>query len=333
MDIQDDNYFTTMLRSAVNFFFYFRARIWAIASGREDLITKENLHTLSYKICGRHFENKMFLNDLHNRLQKNAVPTLFAEGTSSDSTRKICQDLDEAFPHSSDVTSVITFSPTLEDTSSHSTKELCQDETLPQSSDVASVGTLFCALESTSSHSTKELCQDLVKTFPHSSDVASVSRSCLVTAQSHQTQTDLSLSSSTPRKNRLKRKLRHLENTMPEQHMQDASSSIELKYSDIVKEEMLSDETDSQQVDEVQENNIQDQEKHPEYETITKKRSVSLIEEDECDLIGKCVAAKLRRLDPIDALIAEKRINDILFDFQLKSLSRSGSQLRIPDDL
>ncbi|XP_050305940.1 uncharacterized protein LOC126743057 isoform X3 [Anthonomus grandis grandis] len=303
----------------------------------------------------------MFLNDLHNRLQKNAVPTLFAEGTSSDSTRKICQDLDEAFPHSSDVTSVITFSPTLEDTSSHSTKELCQDETLPQSSDVASVGTLFCALESTSSHSTKELCQDLVKTFPHSSDVASVSRSCLVTAQSHQTQTDLSLSSSTPRKNRLKRKLRHLENTMPEQHMQDASSSIELKYSDIVKEEMLSimseqhmqdasssvelkysdivkeemlsDETDSQQVDEVQENNIQDQEKHPEYETITKKRSVSLIEEDECDLIGKCVAAKLRRLDPIDALIAEKRINDILFDFQLKSLSRSGSQLRIPDDL
>ncbi|XP_050305943.1 uncharacterized protein LOC126743057 isoform X6 [Anthonomus grandis grandis] len=124
-----------------------------------------------------------------------------------------------------------------------------------------------------------------------------------------------------------------LAETMPEQHMQDASSSIELKYSDIVKEEMLSDETDSQQVDEVQENNIQDQEKHPEYETITKKRSVSLIEEDECDLIGKCVAAKLRRLDPIDALIAEKRINDILFDFQLKSLSRSGSQLRIPDDL
>ncbi|XP_050305944.1 uncharacterized protein LOC126743057 isoform X7 [Anthonomus grandis grandis] len=120
---------------------------------------------------------------------------------------------------------------------------------------------------------------------------------------------------------------------MSEQHMQDASSSVELKYSDIVKEEMLSDETDSQQVDEVQENNIQDQEKHPEYETITKKRSVSLIEEDECDLIGKCVAAKLRRLDPIDALIAEKRINDILFDFQLKSLSRSGSQLRIPDDL
>lgn len=36
----------------------------------------EELHR-GYRVCGVHFEDKMFLNDLRNRLQPHAVPTVF----------------------------------------------------------------------------------------------------------------------------------------------------------------------------------------------------------------------------------------------------------------
>ncbi|KAI4454224.1 thap domain-containing [Holotrichia oblita] len=62
-----------------------RARIWAIAGRREDLL--ENLESLhrSHRLCGAHFEAKAFLNDLRNRLQPEAVPTIVPslEGPSS----------------------------------------------------------------------------------------------------------------------------------------------------------------------------------------------------------------------------------------------------------
>lgn len=60
-----------------------------MACNREDLLLKPNLHNLSYRVCAMHFENRMFANDSHNRLQKNAVPTIFPsiEGTASGSIK------------------------------------------------------------------------------------------------------------------------------------------------------------------------------------------------------------------------------------------------------
>lgn len=57
-----------------------RAQEWVMAIHREDLLDKlEHLNKGSYKICGMHFENKMFLNDLRNRLHKDAIPTNFPQ--------------------------------------------------------------------------------------------------------------------------------------------------------------------------------------------------------------------------------------------------------------
>ncbi|XP_074032675.1 uncharacterized protein isoform X3 [Leptinotarsa decemlineata] len=76
-------------KSKISFFMFpkdqERARIWAMACGRDDLTDKvERLHR-GYHICGGHFETKYFLNDLRNRLQPNAVPTIFPtlEGSTS----------------------------------------------------------------------------------------------------------------------------------------------------------------------------------------------------------------------------------------------------------
>lgn len=38
----------------------------------------ENLYR-GYRVCSKHFENKMFLSDLHNRLQHHAVPVLLLD--------------------------------------------------------------------------------------------------------------------------------------------------------------------------------------------------------------------------------------------------------------
>lgn len=48
-------------------------------------------------------------------------------------------------------------------------------------------------------------------------------------------------------------------------------------------------------------------------------------EDDECDIVGKNIAAKLRKLSPEMKMYAEKVINDILFEAQLGNLSRYSS--------
>ncbi|XP_072375337.1 uncharacterized protein [Diabrotica undecimpunctata] len=56
-----------------------------MACGREDLLNKaERLHR-SHHLYGTHFDNKMFLNDMGNRLQPSAVLTNFplTEGSST----------------------------------------------------------------------------------------------------------------------------------------------------------------------------------------------------------------------------------------------------------
>lgn len=65
-------------------FCYFRARTWVVACNREDLLGVVNTLNKSHRICQDHFELKMFTNDQCNRLNPNAVPTLFPlqEGSS-----------------------------------------------------------------------------------------------------------------------------------------------------------------------------------------------------------------------------------------------------------
>ncbi|CAL1681151.1 unnamed protein product [Lasius platythorax] len=52
-----------------------RSKLWVEACGRQDLMkkTSEELYK-NYRVCALHFSQKMFLNDLQNRLQSNAVP-------------------------------------------------------------------------------------------------------------------------------------------------------------------------------------------------------------------------------------------------------------------
>ena len=51
----------------------------------------------------------------------------------------------------------------------------------------------------------------------------------------------------------------------------------------------------------------------------------SMIAEDEFDAIGRNVAAKLRHMRLDQRIIAEKLLNDILFEAQLGSLHRDSS--------
>lgn len=49
-------------------------RIWIERSGRPDLLDKVNVH--EERVCERHFESNMFLNDYRNRLHASAVPSI-----------------------------------------------------------------------------------------------------------------------------------------------------------------------------------------------------------------------------------------------------------------
>jgi THAP domain len=53
----------------------FSALAWAAAIERHDLIEVDAKELGKYVICGEHFEEPAFLNDLHNRLQPSAVPS------------------------------------------------------------------------------------------------------------------------------------------------------------------------------------------------------------------------------------------------------------------
>lgn len=61
-----------------------RSRLWVIASGRDDLLTKLDSLNKNYRLCSDHFESRMFSNEKRNRLICDAVPTIFPslEGSS-----------------------------------------------------------------------------------------------------------------------------------------------------------------------------------------------------------------------------------------------------------
>lgn len=59
-------------------------------------------------------------------------------------------------------------------------------------------------------------------------------------------------------------------------------------------------------------------------------RLATVRQEDEYDVVGKNVAAKMRSLDPEQKIYAEKIINDALYEAQLKNLSRY-SRLHNPE--
>ncbi|XP_018574228.1 uncharacterized protein LOC108913207 [Anoplophora glabripennis] len=60
-----------------------RARTWVFNSHHEDLM--ENLNNLhkTHRLCGDHFNIKMFTNKYCNRLKHNAIPTIFPEQEGS----------------------------------------------------------------------------------------------------------------------------------------------------------------------------------------------------------------------------------------------------------
>jgi hypothetical protein len=49
---------------------------WIRACNRPDLKEKDDKFIKQTRVCAKHFETKMFLNDLKNRLQPHAKPTL-----------------------------------------------------------------------------------------------------------------------------------------------------------------------------------------------------------------------------------------------------------------
>lgn len=71
----------------------FRAQIWLIACGREDLLHK-GVNLFKYKICSAHFEKKHF--NVY-RLKSDAVPTLFPTMESSSlAEHSYCQAINDS---------------------------------------------------------------------------------------------------------------------------------------------------------------------------------------------------------------------------------------------
>lgn len=66
-----------MVNFSLKLIFFFNnsisCRIWIEHSGRPDLLEKVNVH--EERVCERHFESHMFLNDYRNRLHATAVPS------------------------------------------------------------------------------------------------------------------------------------------------------------------------------------------------------------------------------------------------------------------
>ena len=58
------------------FFMINRAYVWLHEIGRQDLLEKSKCERKKYRVCSHHFESCMFANYQHNRLLETAVPTL-----------------------------------------------------------------------------------------------------------------------------------------------------------------------------------------------------------------------------------------------------------------
>ena len=63
------------------------------------------------------------------------------------------------------------------------------------------------------------------------------------------------------------------------------------------------------------------------------KRPRSLVTEDRCDIIGKNVAMKLRALEAKQILVAEKLINDLLFEAEIGHLTPEHAYINMRDIL
>ena len=57
----------------------FSSKLWAINSGREDLLKKDSIYLYNNcKLCAKHFDHSCFRNYRKNRLHETAVPTIFS---------------------------------------------------------------------------------------------------------------------------------------------------------------------------------------------------------------------------------------------------------------
>lgn len=70
-----------------NFIVINRRLEWIQACNRPELNEKDEKFLKQTRVCAKHFEEQMFLNDLKNRLQPHAKPTLFLiEGEDAGAT-------------------------------------------------------------------------------------------------------------------------------------------------------------------------------------------------------------------------------------------------------
>ncbi|KRT85271.1 hypothetical protein AMK59_1375, partial [Oryctes borbonicus] len=63
-----------------------RAKEWVLACGRTEFLKELNSLHYSSRICGAHFDSSMFLNSIGNRLQSDAIPSIFPESEVSEAT-------------------------------------------------------------------------------------------------------------------------------------------------------------------------------------------------------------------------------------------------------
>lgn len=63
------------------------------------------------------------------------------------------------------------------------------------------------------------------------------------------------------------------------------------------------------------------------------KRPRPIVTEDRCDIIGKNVAMKLRALDAKQIIVAEKLINDLLFEAEIGNLTPEHAYINMRDIL
>jgi hypothetical protein len=208
-----------------------RAKRWAINIRREDLVDKspEYLNRNCY-VCGEHFEGPMFLNDLRNRLHHTAVPTivdvpnpppkvfatrrkrrLFHEEAARDvPLKQLMVAADTSSEHAARVKT--TLSSTVASTSVNVT---CSEQFMSCIEPLAKSANPLaddCVSENIQTFSGTRSCSCVVQCI-HStdnesftSDVESVG-SCEKTTKNSGTQTSLSLSGCTPRKECLRKTL------------------------------------------------------------------------------------------------------------------------------
>ncbi|XP_023310950.1 uncharacterized protein LOC111691813 [Anoplophora glabripennis] len=165
---------------------------WLKLCGRMDLIDKDcNYLYNKLRVCGKHLQDNMFQNHLKNRLLPNAKPTNFIPNVSPDIMPDICS---------------IKESSLQEDTEQVCNLSQIAEEPVQCSSTVLNVDHTYCTFEPIASCSTSRCTPPLGPLHLEISHSSEVELSPLKSPV--QTQTTQIFSNRSPRKNKLRQKIR-----------------------------------------------------------------------------------------------------------------------------